>query len=260
MKVSHIKPWFPHPKLSASKVYVIFDVCHMIKLIRNLLGDYRIILNETEHGTERIEWKYIEQLNNVQEDIGFTFANRLKKKHIMWRKHKMNVSLAAQTLSSSVAHAIDFLRDDVALPSFADSKPTVDFIKKVDEVFDLLNSRNPHAKGNKAPVTLDNLTQFQERCQVLSEYLFDLKNEKGNLLRGSQRKTPIWGLTFSIQSITSIVTEMLTHSHRSYKYVKTYSFSQDHIELLFSKICRHCGWNNNPNVLQFKYALRRMLI
>ena len=83
MKVSHIKPWFPHPKLSASKVYVIFDVCHMIKLIRNVLGDYRIILNETEHGTERIEWKYIEQLNNVQEDIGFTFANRLKKKHIM---------------------------------------------------------------------------------------------------------------------------------------------------------------------------------
>ena len=260
MKVSHIKPWFPHPKLPASKVYVIFDVCHMIKLIRNLLGDYRIILNETEHSTERIDWKYIEQLNNVQEDIGFTFANRLKKKHIMWRKHKKNVSLAAQTLSSSVAHTIDFLQDDVALPSFADSKPTVDFIKKVDEVFDLLNSRNPHAKGNKAPITLDNLTQFQERCQVLSKYLFDLKNEKGNLLRGLQRKTPIWGLALSIQSITSIVTEMLTRSHRSYKYVPTYSFSQDHIELLFSKIRRHCGWNNNPNVLQFKYALRQMLI
>ena len=81
----------------------------MIKLICNPLGDNRIILNETGHGTERIEWKYIEQLNNLQEDIGFTFANRLKKKHIIWRKYKMNVSLAAQTLSSSDAHAIDGL-------------------------------------------------------------------------------------------------------------------------------------------------------
>ena len=35
--------------------------------------------------------------------------------------------------------------------------------------------------------------------------------------------------------------------------------SQDHIELLFNKIQRCCGWNN-PNVLQLKYALQRILI
>ena len=40
----------------------------------------------------------------------------------------------------------------------------------------------------------------------------------------------------------------------------TYKFSQDHIELLFNKIRRHGGWNNNPNVLQFKYALQRIII
>lgn len=30
----------------------------------------------------------------------------------------MDVSLAAQTLSSSAAHAIDFLREDMNIPSF----------------------------------------------------------------------------------------------------------------------------------------------
>ena len=58
----------------------------------------------------------------------------------------------------------------------------------------------------------------------------------------------------------AIAIDLLMQSYRPYKYVMTYKFSQDHIELLFNKIQRHCGWNNNPDVLQFKYALRQMLI
>ena len=56
-----------------------------------------------------INWHYIEALNDIQENLGFSLANKLKKKHVLWTKHKMNVSLTAQTLSSSVATAIDFL-------------------------------------------------------------------------------------------------------------------------------------------------------
>ena len=45
-----------------------------------------------------------------------------------------------------------------------------------------------------------------------------------------------------------------------FKYLLTYKFSQDHIELLFSCIRGRGGWNNNPNSLQLKYALRKMLL
>ena len=45
-----------------------------------------------------------------------------------------------------------------------------------------------------------------------------------------------------------------------YRFVLTYKFSQDHIELLFNKIRRHCVWNNNPNVMEFKYAPRRIIL
>ena len=45
-----------------------------------------------------------------------------------------------------------------------------------------------------------------------------------------------------------------------FKYLLTYKFSQDHIELLFSCVRSKGGWNNNPNCLQLKYALRKMLL
>ena len=81
----------------------------MLKLIQNLLADFEVISNTINGETQEIKWKYITTLNTLQEEIGLNFANKLKKRHVDWTKHKMNVSLAAQTLSSSVATAIDFL-------------------------------------------------------------------------------------------------------------------------------------------------------
>ena len=81
MKVSEIKPWFPHPQAPMSKVYIIFDVCHMIKLMRNLLADYQIISTEDKGNLVPIKWHYVEQLNKLQEDLGFSLANKLKQKH-----------------------------------------------------------------------------------------------------------------------------------------------------------------------------------
>eukprot|EP00795_Rhopilema_esculentum_P015643 gene15643-6927_t len=40
----------------------------------------------------------------------------------------------------------------------------------------------------------------------------------------------------------------------------SYRFSQDALEMFFSKIRGRFGWNNNPNALQFKHAIRALLI
>ena len=112
-----IQTWFPHPDNASKRIYVVFDVCHMIKLRRNLLGDQKVLCQEIDRKSRKIQWSYIEALNNLQEDLGFSLANKLKKQHIVWQKHKMNVGLAAQTLSSSVASAIDFLHGKKSLYS-----------------------------------------------------------------------------------------------------------------------------------------------
>lgn len=46
----------------------------------------------------------------------------------------------------------------------------------------------------------------------------------------------------------------------NFKYILSYKFSQDHIEILFARFRQRFGANNNPNVLQFKVALKQILL
>ncbi|GFR98085.1 THAP domain-containing protein 9-like protein [Elysia marginata] len=113
------------------------------------------------HSNKEIKWCYIESLNAVQQKDDLHLANKWKVRHINYQKSKMNVKLAAQTLSHSVADAIDFLKEDVKLPEFQGSEATTDFIRKIDTLFDLCNSRSAAllAKGTKKKINRDNLQE-----------------------------------------------------------------------------------------------------
>ena len=54
--------------------------------------------------------------------------------------------------------------------------------------------------------------------------------------------------------------DLLTQEDDPYEYLLTYKFSQDHLELLFSCIRAMFGFSNNPDVTQFKAALRKILL
>src|SRR6218665_3571433 len=113
----------------------------MLKLIRNTLTEKSIILDSK--GNE-IKWNYLRELQSSE---GLRAANKLHERHIQWHRQKMKVKLAAQTLSSSVADAIAFCDETLHLPKFQNSSATVNFIRIIDHLFDILNSRNPLAKG-----------------------------------------------------------------------------------------------------------------
>ena len=108
----------------------------MLKLVQNMFGDMGTLQVDEKGVTQPISWKYIDALNDVQEKLGLSMANKLTKKHLLWVKNKMKVKLAAQTLSTSVATAIDFLREEAKIPEFQGSAPTTKFIKVVDCAFD----------------------------------------------------------------------------------------------------------------------------
>ena len=95
-----------------------------------------------------------------------------------------------------------------------------------------------------------------------ASYPLSLKTNtpEGQLISTSQRKTFVIGFVACIKSTISMATQMFSSPTDPFKYLLTYKFSQDHIELLFSCIRSRGGWNNNPNVLQFKYAIRKMLM
>ena len=134
------------------------------------------------------------------------------------------------------------------------------FIKQDDMIIDMINRRNPFAKGYKAPYTKENLSLWLKQCDKVLSYLLSLKDQRQKLLIEGGCKMVIWGFTFNICSLLSIAKEYLSFECCPLQYILTHKFSQDHLELLFNKICHRCGWNKNPNVLQFMSALRRLLI
>ena len=209
---------------------------------------------------EKIQWKFFHSLHLIQEQQGLKLGNKLSENHIEFEKHKMNVKLAAQTLSGSVANAIDFMNINQKQPEFQDSEGTVAFIRTLDRLFDMLNSRNPHGKGFKQPLKLADINKWKVSLESTAKYLLTLKSNDGEILITHRRKTFILCFVITLKSTVEMAKKMLTMDEVPFKYVLTYKYAQDHIELLFSCIRAKGGWNNNRNSLQLKYGLRRMLL
>lgn len=81
----------------------------------------------------------------------------------------------------------------------------------------------------------------------------------GRRLEMGRRKTFILGFKTAVASLIGVgrfVFEQIPQA----KYVRGYQLGQDHIETLFSKIRSKSGFNNNPDVITFKSALRSLLV
>ena len=84
----------------------------------------------TDAAIRKIEWRFISQLHEVQEEEGLKFGNKISAKHIEYQRNKMNVKLAAQAIRSSVADSNDFFRQS-GDPRFQGSEVTILFIRVV---------------------------------------------------------------------------------------------------------------------------------
>jgi len=71
---------------------------------------------------------------------GLRTGTKLTSRHIQYFYEKMNVRLAVQTMSHSVADALIFLK--YFKPEFCDVKTTTEFIAYINNVFDILNSKS----------------------------------------------------------------------------------------------------------------------
>ena len=259
LKIPNLKPYFPHPKADNEhdKVYTLLDVCHMLKLIRNCLSACGILL---DNENKEIRWKYLEDLQELQESEGLLLANKLKKAHIHWWQQKMKVNLAAQAFSSSVADALEFCCKELNLTKFHGCEPTVRFIRIFDHLFDILNSRNPCAKGYKAALRVSNKHVWAAFLDDAYEYILGLKNSAKEEICKTKRKTGFIGFLVAIKSFKGIFHDFVEVSEAPLKYVLTYKFSQDHLELFFGAVRAAGRCNNNPTALQFTAAYKRLLL
>lgn len=66
------------------RIFIILDACHMLKLARNCFASYILI----DGKGRKIEWRYIEQLCQIQKEQNWNLGNKINKTHIQWYKKK----------------------------------------------------------------------------------------------------------------------------------------------------------------------------
>ncbi|KAL3181061.1 hypothetical protein MRX96_037120 [Rhipicephalus microplus] len=165
-----------------------------------------------------------------------------------------------QTLSASVADAIDFCREDLKLPQFKDSPATTKFIRLFDRLFDCLNSRNPVAKRFKAPLRPGSKGIWLSFLEEAKEYIRGLTGPTEIAIFKTSRKTAFLGFLLSIESTIGLASSLLLGEAAPLRYLLMYKLSQDHIELFFAAIRCKGGWNNNPTVAPFVAAYKRLVV
>lgn len=126
------RPFF---SVDGKKVYVMWDSPHLIKNARNMLKKCNAVF-----GDQIASFQDIEQLYTIDSVSNLRLAPRLTEKHIKLPPFSpMNVSMAARTLSQSVASALRYYSDSKELPERV--KQTAEFVALHDMLFDTFNSR-----------------------------------------------------------------------------------------------------------------------
>lgn len=160
-----LKTYFSHPEPQIKQnIYVFLDPCHMLKLIRNTLAVKTLWSNK-----EPVCWKFIEKLHELQEGESLHLGNKLKSSHIKFTKQKMKGRYAAQVFSASIADALEFCEKELNLSDFEGCNATIKFIRIINNLFDILNSKNLRQFGYKKPIQESNAEEILsclEECQL----------------------------------------------------------------------------------------------
>lgn len=86
LNVAEPKTYFEN-QINHPKIFILFDPCHMIKLIRNTLGDLGSIKDD-ELGS--IDWSYFKKIEEHRTKSKLV-THRFNKRHIQYFRKRMNV-------------------------------------------------------------------------------------------------------------------------------------------------------------------------
>lgn len=247
--LQNLQPFIINPK-NNSKIAIVLDPPHMLKLIRNCLAAKG---NLKDDHNNVISWSYFEKLVLQKSNLA---SHKMTRKHINFQSNKMNVKLAAQTFSLSVAKSMEALFRSNDL-NFRNAVGTIVFVKNINKIFDIFNSK--HLDSNnlfKRGLNVDNSDKIFEFLNYMDNYLRSIKLNGQNVLE-TNRKTGFLGFLMNI-----VVIRFFYHEYVLPQKLKTiffFYFGQDMLEALFSRVRAMCGSNSNPTTEQLLGILRQLV-
>jgi hypothetical protein len=79
----NLKSTFLNP-ITNEPIFIFIDMCHVIKLLRNALGDWGYFLDGHNN---YIKWIFFKDLVQLQEKSGLHAATKLRQEHINYSKN-----------------------------------------------------------------------------------------------------------------------------------------------------------------------------
>lgn len=131
---------------------------------------------------------HIKKLNHLQKSEGLHCATKINDHHINYKNDKIKVKLATQTLSESISTALQFCKQ-IGIEDFTNIDGTENYYFKVNNCFDILNSKNflvPFLY--KKPNSEKSINFIKIECNNLKQYFLTLK-DSSRLLVDSGRKS-----------------------------------------------------------------------
>lgn len=247
VKINSITSDHPYFYVEDTKLFYFFDAPHLLKSTRNNFLKYNF---STSEGVT--DSKYVTDFYKRDKHLSLRLAPKLTDDHIYPSAFKkMKVKLAAQLFSNTVASALNTYKALDALPST--SSATIQFIQKIDRLFDLLNSSrvsgskdfNRPFKGTEVQITFLNQMLDEFNCmKILHNYTEDV-TKKVKFLNG-------WKI--SINSLIGI------HIGLKEKYPALYTrrINQDCLENFFGSLRQQAGNCRNPTAVQVNQGFKKL--
>lgn len=157
-----------------------------------------------------------------------------------------------------MADAIEFCEKELNIPDFRESSTTAHFLRTINNLFDIFNSRSLNQYGFKKAINEKNASTIFKYLDEAVQYISTLKTQDGTLLIKSPRKVGFLGFIGCAQAIKHFYATLI--QTKELVCFPFYKVSQDHLELLFGNIRSHGGTNNNPTARQFKAAYKKLLV
>lgn len=248
---SNIVPYFNNPD-SGEKIFVFHDAPHMLKLVRNCLGDEKVL---RDRENRLIEWKFVERLYRAK--VSGLCSHKLTKRHIEWKQNPMKVNLAAQTISASVAQSIKILAQN-DFPQFANSEGTVDFFCRFNNTFDIFNA-DKEVEGNiyKTPINSETREAVFNFIDDMVDYINGITLKGKNIVKTS-RNTGFKGFLSNFIALKMMYEEEVETNQLD--KICTTAIQQDLLESFFGRIRSASGDNSNPSQQQFCANFSRAVI
>ncbi|XP_070314336.1 DNA transposase THAP9 isoform X3 [Odocoileus virginianus] len=248
----NMKCTFQHPSSSSQQIAYFFDSCHLLKLIRNAFQNFQSIqfINGTAH------WQHLVELAALEEQE-LSHMERIPRRLANLKNHILKTNCASQVFSESVVRALECLLS-LGLPPFQNCVGTIHFLRLINNLFDILNSRNFYGKGFKGPLLPETFNKINHVLTEAKTIFVTLSDTGNNQILKGKRKLGFLGFLLNAESLKWLYQNYVFPKVMPFPYLLMYKFSQDHLELFLKMLRQVSVTTSNPTCMAFQKAYHNL--